>query len=164
MYYIDSTYLLLNHCGETVRETVGSDDRKRPCKRVPPKAARVAQRWCKIQICFAIIIQNLTKVPIQTQKVGSLYLSFEQFVDRYKVFEKSCDYWKSRATYMKKKKLKHSNFKTSSTDLGKLVDTAGKEKWLNKNSIFYLLIMVVLIGLKNTRVMRNLLKGRKKQQ
>ena len=71
-------------------------------------------------------------------------LSFEQLTDRYKSLKRSCDYWKSRARYyMKTKKVK-----APSTKLGKLVDTAVKEKWLNENSILYLLIMDALIGLK----------------
>ena len=44
--------------------------------------------------------------------------------------------------------MKTKKVKAPSTKLGKLVDTAVKEKWLNENSILYLLIMDALIGLK----------------
>ena len=53
---------------------------------------------------------------------------------------------------MKIKKIKPPvNFKTSSTNLGKLVDMAVKEKWLKEKSVLYLLITDAIIGLKNRR-------------
>ena len=154
-YYIDSNYLLKNHYGETRRETVRSDDPQRPCKRVLPMGSRAE----RCQSCTALM-QNTNMLrshnPKSDQSTHSdsktrlSNLSFEQLTDRYKSLKRSCDYWKSRARYyMKTKKVKAlSNFKTSSTNLGKLVDTAVKEKWLNENSILYLLIMDALIGLK----------------
>ena len=154
-YYIDSNYLLKNHYGETHRETVRSDDPQRPCKRVLPMGSRAE----RCQSCTALM-QNTNMLrshnPKSDQSTHSdsitrlSNLSFEQLTDRYKSLKRPCDYWKSRARYyMKTKKVKAlSNFKTSSTNLGKLVDTAVKEKWLNENSILYLLIMDALIGLK----------------
>ena len=50
---------------------------------------------------------------------------------------------------MRQKKVKApSNFRTSSTNLGKLVDTAIKEKWLQHNSVLYLLIMDAIVALQ----------------
>ena len=76
-------------------------------------------------------------------------LSFDELVKRYRDLRKPCKYWNSRTRcYMEKKKIKVPlNFKISSTHLGQLIDAAVEKNILNQNSVLYLLLMNIVIGL-----------------
>lgn len=152
-YEIDSKYLLRNHYGKEIRQTVRSIAPERPCERLlqQPKAERCSNCTNFMQNCN-IFHETQTRPDkcSPDSHTALTKLSFQELLERYKNLKKSCDYWKSRTRfYMKKKKIKPPvNFSTTSTKLGKLIDTAIEKNLLKQNSVLYLLLMDTVIGLQ----------------
>ena len=151
-YEIDSKFLLTNHYGQEIKETIRSinPDRLCACFLCQPRAERC-------QNC-TLLLKNIKSIYKETPSDKCSFdshaalskLSFEQLIERYQNLKKSCKYWKLRTRhYMKEAKIKPpQNFKTSSTKLGNLVDTAVQENLLKENSVLYLLMLDAIIGLQ----------------
>ena len=151
-YKLDSGYLLKNHYGKDITETIRSVDLEKLCNQITlqPRAERCQNCTLLLRKLTRLLPDTSTDKCSSESHVPLSNLTFEQLLERYKNLKKTCDYWKKRHTYyLKKQKMKPPpNFDFTSTTLGRLVDTAVKNNLLKQNSVLYLLLLDAVLGLQ----------------